>query len=196
MADIGTVGSNPFQDGMGDPTLRSEASVDFEAAWRKACHDRAVPLRKDIGLKPFARFAPWMAIIEPDQEKPALPYRLAGSGFFDFFGADLTGVDYLSLVDPAIARDAYDSVMALMAKPCGLWQFTPVVEANGSRTDYEYTIFPLSKEEGEADHILIYVHHELTPADELPEVERFEGSTVWRWIDLGHGIPPLSAPFF
>lgn len=196
MADIGTAGSNAFGDGMADPALRSEASTDFETAWREACHGRSTPLRKDIGLKPFARFAPWMAIIEPDKGKPALPYRLAGSGFFDFFGADLTGMDYLSLVDPAIARDAYDSVRALMAKPCGLWQFTPVVEANGRRTDYEYTIFPLSRGEGEADQILIYVHIELTPADETPEVRMFEGAAIWRWIDTGHGIPPLTSPFF
>lgn len=196
MADIDTAGSTPFGDGMGSPALRSGASVDFEAAWREACHGRAVPFRKDIGLKPFARFAPWMAIIEPDKEKPALPYRLAGSGFFDFFGADLTGMDYLSLVDPTIARDAYDSVRALMAKPCGLWQFTPVVEANGSRADYEYTIFPLARGEGEADQILIYVHIDLTPADATPEVRMFEGAAVWRWIDVGHGIPPLTSPFF
>ena len=196
MTDIGMSGSNQFRDGMSDSALRSEASVAFEQAWRVARGSRPVPMRKDIGLKPFARFASSMAIIEPDMGKPYLPFRLVGSGFFDFFGTDLTGMDYLSLVDPAIARDAYDCVRALMARPCGLWQCTPVLETNGKRAAYEYTIFPISKGEGEADCILIYVHHDLTPADATPEVERFESAMIWRWIDADHGMPPLSAPFF
>ena len=195
MSDTDTSGADLFRGGMGDAALRSPPSIDFEKAWSGARGDRAVPLRKDIGLKTFARFAPSMAIIEPDFGKPALPFRLVGSGFFDFFGTDITGVDYLTLVDPAIADDAYACVRALMAKPCGLWQFTPVLETNGKRSDYEYTIFPISKGEGEADCILIYVHHELTSSDAMPEVDRFEGAEIWHWIDADHGIPPLSAPF-
>jgi len=200
MEGTGIAGQNPFS-GMSDPALRSEASLAFEKAWNEASSARDFPLRRDIGLKSFARFAPMMAIIEPDMDKPSLPFRLAGSGFFDFFGTDLTGVDYLSLVDPAISQDAYDCVRALMARPCGLWQFTPVLDISGSRRDYEYTIFPIAKEapengDGAADHILIYVHSELTPADAMPDVQRLEGATVWRWIDTGHGIPPVAAPFF
>lgn len=101
---------------------RSAKSLAFEAAWDQAREDGAIPLRSAIDLKRFAKFARWFSIIEPDTTKTALSFRLVGSGFFDFFGLDLTGADYLELADPAIRQPAYDYVMALLAHPlagCG-----------------------------------------------------------------------------
>lgn len=173
----------------GHRDARSAKSLAFEAAWDQAREDGAIPLRSAIGLKRFAKFARWFAIIEPDRAKPALPFRLVGSGFFDFLGVDLTGADYLDLADPAIRQPAYDYVTACLAHPCGLWQRTPVLTSSGGMILYEYTILPISKTSGDADHIAVYVDIDPKVMEAAPIVDRVEHSTVWQWIDIGLGVP-------
>lgn len=168
---------------------RSPESVAFEEAWDAAREDRDVPPRSAIDLRHFAPFARWFAIIEPDSSAVALPFRLTGSGFREFFGHDLTGVDYLTLADPSIRQHAYDCVMACLKEPCGLWQATPATTAEGGSIMYEYTILPISKAGDAPDHIVIFVNFEAKPADDLPGLSRIEHSTVWHWLDIGYGVP-------
>lgn len=172
--------------------LRSPESIAFEEAWEAARRNGAVPARADLDLRLMAPFARWFAIIEPDPHQVALPFRLTGSGFREFFGHDLTGVDYLSLADPAIRTHAYDCVMECLKAPCGLWQMTPASTEHGQRIAYEYTILPISKAGGAPDHIVIFVNFEAKPSDDLPGVQRIERSTVWHWLDIGNGVPPAS----
>ena len=168
--------------------LRSADSLAFEEAWEAARDGLAVPTRSAIELKRIARFAPRFAVIEPGRDRPALPFRLVGSGFFDFFGQDLTGLDYLTLVDPVIARLAYDSVIACLDRPCGLWQSTPAATAGGGRMSWEYTILPIAKSGTVPDQIMVYVDFD-APDTGLPAVRRVEHSTVWHWLDIGWGVP-------
>ncbi|WP_421860235.1 PAS domain-containing protein [Parvibaculum sp.] len=172
--------------------MRSPESVAFEDAWNASRGGLVVPPRSAIDLRRFAPFAPWFAIIEPDPNAVVLPFRLTGSGFRDFFGQDLTGVDYLTLADPAIRQHAYDCVMACLDTPCGLWQSTPATTAEGGSINYEYTILPISKQDSAVDHIGIFVNFEAKPFDDLPGLSRIERSTVWQWLDIGHGVPPAS----
>jgi hypothetical protein len=179
-------------------TLRSQESIAFEEAWEAARRNGAVPSRADLDLRLMAPFARWFAIIEPDPHQVALPFRLTGSGFREFFGHDLTGIDYLSLADPAIRTYAHECVMACLTHPCGLWQRTPATAEDGKRIDYEYTILPISKAGGRPDHIVIFVNFEAKPVEDLPGLQRIEHSTVWHWLDIGEGVPPASignAPF-
>jgi hypothetical protein len=179
-------------------SLRSMQSIAFEEAWEEARDGADFPSRADIHLRRFAPFARWFAIIEPDPNAVSLPFRLTGSGFREFFGHDLTGMDYLSLADPAIHRHAYDCVTACLNAPCGLWQCTPATTAEGTRLLYEYTILPISKTGDRADLIGIFVNFETDPLGDLPGLSRIEHSTVWHWLDIGHGVPPTvvgAAPF-
>jgi len=187
--------SNPSQFPGRPAALRSADSVAFEEVW-EASRDRiAVPLRSAIDLRRVAEFARWFAIIEPDLETPALPFRLVGSGFFEFFGHDLTGLDYLTLVDPAIRQLAYDSVVACLTQPCGLWQATPATTADRSSLICEYTILPISKGGSRADQIVVYVNFG-KPDTGIPVVDRVEHSTVWHWLDIGHGVPRIDLGAF
>jgi hypothetical protein len=180
-------GSGPTQA----PVVRSALSIGFEEAWGEARGGAPVPDRSAIELKRFAKFARWFAIIEPDHETVSLPFRLVGSGFFDLFKTDLTGFDYLSLVDPAIKTLAHESVIACLKQPCGLWQVTPAQVAEGGTMAYEYTILPISKGKPQADHIVIYVNFEMGSYAPKPLVDRVEHSTVWHWLDIGFGVPDL-----
>ncbi len=186
--------SSDFRSSGGAPILRSADSIAFEEGWELARDGRPVPLRGAIELKRFAPFARWFAVIEPNRETPALPFRLVGSGFFDFFGQDLTGLDYLSLTDPAISQLAYDCVIACLEQPCGLWQCTPATTAEGTLI-YEYTILPISKGGAGADQIVVYVNFE-KPDTGMPAVDRLEHSTVWHWLDIGHGVPRIDLGAF
>lgn len=174
------------------PAMRSALSVAFEEAWEAARGEAPYPDRSDIDLKHFAKFARWFAIIEPDPHRMALPFRLVGSGFFDFLKTDLTGVDYLELADPSIRQLAYDCVMACLKQPCGLWQITPASIAEGGSMPYEYTILPISKGKDVADHIVIYVNFELGTFAPKPHIDRVEHSTVWHWLDIGFGVPDIA----
>jgi hypothetical protein len=183
-----TADDSPAEEG----SLRSLESIAFEEAWEAARGDALVPARADLDLRRIAPFARWFAIIEPDPHAVALPFRLTGSGFREFFGTDLTGLDYLSLADPAIRAHAYECVMACLGTPCGLWQRTPATTDDGRRIDYEYTILPISKSGGAADHIAIFVDFEAKPMEDLPGLRQIERSTVWHWLDIGRGVPPAS----
>lgn len=174
--------------------MRSPDSVAFEEKWELARAGRDVPLRSSIELRRFVNFARWFAVIEPDRETPALPFRLVGSGFFDFFGYDLTGIDYLTLVDPAIRQLAYDCVIASLDRPCGLWQCTPATVAGGETLLYEYTILPISKNGDGADQIVVYVNFEKNSVD-LPSLDRLEHAEVWHWLDIGFGVPDIDVSF-
>ncbi|MEQ8265971.1 MAG: PAS domain-containing protein [Parvibaculum sp.] len=185
--------SSDFRPSVQGVIQRSSDSVAFEEKWELARDGRDVPLRSAIELKRFAPFARWFAVIEPNREAPALPFRLVGSGFFDFFGQDLTGLDYLTLVDPAISRLAYDCVIACLDRPCGLWQCTPATTAEGALL-YEYTILPISRGASGADQIVVYVNFEKASVD-LPNVDRLEHAEVWHWLDIGFGVPDIDVSF-
>lgn len=187
-----SVQSPPFQLPQGRATLRSADSIAFEEAWEAVREGACVPRRSAITLKNFVPFARRFAIIEPDRARPALPFRLAGSGFFDFFGQDLTGVDYLTLVDPAIARLAYDSVIACLDRPCGLWQSTPATTAGTGRFSWEYTILPIARDGMVPDQIVVYVDFEQPDLDP-PLIRQIEHSTLWHWLDIGSGVPRIDA---
>lgn len=186
--------SSGFQSPGQGPVMRSPDSVAFEERWDLARDGRPVPLRSSIELRRFANFARWFAVIEPDRATVALPFRLAGSGFFDFFGQDLTGIDYLALVDPAIRQLAFDCVIACLDRPCGLWQCTPATISGGETQLYEYTILPISKNGDGADQIVVYVNFEQASVD-LPNVDRLEHAEVWHWLDIGHGVPDIDVSF-
>jgi len=187
--------ASPFQLPGCPAGMRSAESVAFEEVWEASRDGVAVPRRSAIELRRIAEFARWFAIIEPDRETPALPFRLVGSGFFEFFGYDLTGIDYLTLTDPAIRQLAYDSVVACLDQPCGLWQATPATTADRSGLIYEYTILPISKGGSRADQIVVYVNFE-KPDTGIPAVDRVERSRVWHWLDIGHGVPRIDLGAF
>ena len=176
---------------VGQSFARTSESLEFQDAWTSARGDAPCPSRQAIGLKSFARFAPLMAVIEVDVRSRSLPFRLCGSGFFDLLGFDLTGRDYLDLVDPAIKENAFDSVVACLDTPCGLWQSTPTQVDGGDTLHFELTIFPISKTGTGPDHILVFVTREKRRDAAVPTIERVHHSTVWQWIDLGFGLPEI-----
>ena len=173
---------------------RSTASLSFEYAVRAICRADEMPLRSEIDLRHFHRFARWVVIAEPELTRRKIPLRLVGSGFFEFFGRDLTDTDYLDLVDPEIRDSAYESAVEMIRRPCGLWQETPVVVAGLDKTVmFEYTAFPIFDERQNKRQVLVFVNHKYGDGTGFPSASHIQRSSMWQWIDLGQGKPEIAA---
>jgi len=168
---------------------RSTASFAFEYAVRALCRSGEVPLRSEIDLRHFHRFARWLVIAEVDAEARRIPMRLVGSGFFELFGRDLTDTDYLTLADPGIRENAMDSVIEMLRRPCGLWQVVPAAtEGAPARALFEYTIFPIYDDRKKQGQLLVYVNHAYNDATGFPAAPRVQTAQAWTWLDLGVGV--------
>jgi hypothetical protein len=150
-----------------------------------------MPLRSQIDLRQFHRFARWMVIAEPDLATRRIPLRLVGSGFHDLVGRDLTGTDYLDLSDPDIRSTAFDGMMSLINHPVALWQQTPIQLPSGKLTTFEYTIFPMLHEKENRHQLLVLVSHQLSDGPALGGVPTPLRSSDWVFLDLGKGFPKI-----
>jgi len=169
---------------------RSTASLSFEYAVRALCRSGEVALRSEIDLRHFHRFARWMVIAEPDPATRRIPMRLVGSGFYELFGRDLTDADYLTLADPAVQTNAFDSAVEMLRRPCGLWQLTPAATSGGRATAvFEYTVFPIYDDRQKKSQLLVYVNHGFSETSGFPQAPLIQSADAWRWIDLGRGVP-------
>lgn len=171
-------------------TERSQDSLNFEYAVRAICKQGAMPLRSNIDLRQFHRFARFMVIAEPDADQRRMPMRLVGSGFHDLVGRDLTGVDYMEFIDQDLREASFDTLMRVIGTPCGLWLTSPVVLPNGKTAMIEFTTFPMFHERENKNQLLCLARHAF--ADNARSTD---GSLSVRkaaslsWIDLGRGVP-------
>ncbi|MDZ4869842.1 MAG: diguanylate cyclase [Alphaproteobacteria bacterium] len=171
---------------------RSTASRSFEYAVRALCRSGEVPLRSEIDLRHFHRFARWMVIAEPDVATRTIPMRLVGSGFFELFGRDLTDTDYLSLAEPSVRANAFDSAVEMVRRPCGLWQVTPAAGEGRAPIAFEYTMFPIFDDRQQKGQLLVYVNHGYNDATGFPHAPRIQTAQAWSWLDLGVGVPMVA----
>ena len=171
------------------PANRSVPSLHFEKGVRAAGRRGALPRLADIDFAELHALVPWIAIIDPDNEAHTLRFSLAGAGLSAFLGRDLAGFDYLEIVDPAIKGEAYDSAFLMLSRPCGLWQITPVVTADGDIFFFEYTGFPVFDHAKGSGQIIFLIHHPYTEnagaenAD-APRIASVRHATEWHWLEM------------
>ena len=190
----GVVAQGDSNNATSDATQeRSQESLRFEYAVRAICREGAMPLRSNIDLRQFHRFARWMIIAEPDVAARQVPMRLVGSGFHNLMGRDTTGVDYLELMEPSIRERAFDMTMALVNTPCALWQVSPNTLSTGKTVLMEYTIFPMLHEKVNKHQLLIFVHHDLAEGVRGDGNPTIKSAKARQWLDLGKGFPTIAA---
>ncbi|MEQ1755386.1 MAG: diguanylate cyclase [Micropepsaceae bacterium] len=168
---------------------RSQDSISFEYAVRAICRDGAVPLRSNIDLRQFHRFARWMVIAEPDPEQKKIPMRLVGSGFHDLLGKDVTGMDYLEFTDRSVRSAAFETLMALVTTPCALWQMAPMVLPNGRKATIEYTTFPLYHDREQKHQFICLARHQFADSVKCDGTPSIQKASMLKWLDLGKGVP-------
>lgn len=175
-----------------DMLRRSPESWGFEEIVMSLKSGNNLPLRSAIDLNRFRKFARWLAIAEPLGAECRMPIGLVGSGFYEFFGRDLTHSDYLELVQPAIRDAAHQSALLMVNHCCGLWQKTPLlVPGMGTPATVEFTAFPIVDDKSQARQVLLFVHHTYSDLSGYPRAVEILTAEDWTWIDLGNGVPEV-----
>lgn len=160
---------------------RSAQSLLFERVVRRACGANGVPRLGAIDFAKLEELAAWTAVIDPDAEGFTLKFSRAGAGVCSMMGRNAVGFDYLEVVDPAIKGDAFDSAFVMLSRPCGVWQISPIVTADGREATVEYTGFPALDDERGRGVLVIMVHHDFDPA---PRIAQVRHAREWTWLDL------------
>jgi hypothetical protein len=112
--------------------------------WLKKKADRIAPSRADIAPEEIRNVLPWVFIMEKVGNR--LRYRLAGTGFTEIYGKELTGkfIDEIDLDHITAAYiGEYDKVEKTMAPVANKWKFT---KNDGRYLEYERLILPLSQD--------------------------------------------------
>ncbi len=164
-------------------TKRSMQSQRFERALRSS-EPGVMPRLSDVDYSVIRDLVPWIAVIDPDRTSLALRFVRAGAGIEKLVGREAVGFDYLEFVDPAIKGDAFDSAFLMLSRPCGLWQITPALLADGSTVNVEYTGFPVFDEQRGRGQIMFLIVHTIADVGKAPGIHAVQHSTEWHWIEL------------
>ena len=164
-------------------TLRTAQSLRFEQAVRAAAPG-VMPRLADIDYSIIRDLVPWIAIVDPDRATLRLRFTRAGAGIATLVGREAIGVDYLELVDDAIKGDAFDSCFLMLNRPCGLWQITPALLADGSTVSVEYTGFPVFDEQRARGQIIFLITHSIADVGKMPKIKAVQHATEWHWLEF------------
>jgi len=165
---------------------RSNHSLRFESVMQAAAAPGAIPNISDIDYSQIGDLMPWTAILNPDGEAFSLKFVRAGKGISRLSGRDATGLDYLDFVDPAIKGEAFDAIFVMLSRPCGLWQITPGLTADGQRIEVEYTGWPIFDEKRGRGQIIFLINPMLA---RVPTIVLVQHSTEWCWLEMRGGTP-------
>lgn len=166
--------------------MRSAQSHKFEQAVR-ASVPGVMPRLADIDYSNIRDLVPWIAIVDPDRASLKLRFTRAGAGIATLVGREAIGTDYLELVDDAIKGDAFDSCFLMLNRPCGLWQITPALFADGSTVTVEYTGFPVFDEQRGRGQIIFLIVHTIADLGKVPKIQAVQHATDWQWLEMRVG---------
>jgi hypothetical protein len=170
------------------PAKRSEASLQFQEVLFAARGPGFVPRIADVEFARLRKYEPWISLIDVDVNARALRFATPGTALNGLAGRDLTGSNYLDLVDPAFRDLAYDSVLLMLGRPCGLWQMTPVIDENSAAARIEYTGIPLFDGKGNGQ-IMFLAQHPAGGAAILRQIVQVQHATEWSWIEMREEAP-------
>lgn len=182
--------THEFQD-------RSEASLAFEAYWRKIGNTRAatqvMPAFEDFDPLDIPHLIPNLLSCDLQlAPNPDMKIRFSGSITHDQSGFNLTGLNPESFFDETTLKSVWASLVPLVKLPCGLLQRNDVLYESAQNAVTEMLVLPTSTSSPERFILVcllewIGYHHERS--DEHPM--RILPSTQYSWIDLGRGVPDL-----
>jgi len=177
---------------MGDPAAgeMGEAGQALWRYWRGLPAQDCVPHRRDFDPMAIARHLPSISITErlgPGEWR----IRLAGTGIRERAGVELTGVNFLTLIDPA-RRDLEERRLELLlAHPCGTATLRAGRRVSGLVVQDRTVALPLRDNEGSVR--LLVSSSEDMAADPAALDNRLTGFQILerRYLDLGAGVPEM-----
>lgn len=147
-----------------------------------------------IDFNDLGELSGWIAAVHPDGCARVLTVIHAGATLSAIQGDPMMGMNYLRLVDPAIRGDAFDSAFVMLTRPCGLWQVSPVVCADGADNFLEFTGFP-AFDPVRRRGVVVFMLRLDEPASAA--ITRVGPALRWQWLELSStamGQGRVSAP--
>lgn len=141
---------------MGTPAAIVGAHQEIYGYWTGLRRAGALPARRDIDPAALRRHLPTISLIDVRPVGGAFRIRLAGTGFFDLFGREITGA-LIEDVFPADEAKAWSERLERVAragKP--LFGATPVAFRPGLRLVTYWLRLPLASDGRRVDMILGY----------------------------------------
>jgi hypothetical protein len=172
---------------------RSQSSLAFEAFWRALPKDGCAPHRREFKPERATKFLKNLMLIEaPLNAAARLKLRLVGSAIQLRIQRDITGCDYLDFLAPAHHAGVVESCLAMLHRPCGLWQCMDVHYERGFAQALEVTAFPLLADPGGMALILALVEPLtalVTPEPATGRAMLVDTASRYVFIDVGAGLP-------
>jgi hypothetical protein len=167
---------------------RSAESLRFEQLRHDVCWEKPfIPLRVLLSGR-FAEFLPSMSIIEPNLAEMKLPVTMTGERLAEVSARDLPDNDYLNLVRPDVREFAYRTSVAMIERPCGLWERLMAGLTDSTSYAFEITGFPVIDEARQARQLAFLVRYAPAP-ETVRAVAGVSEGVEGHWLDLGHGVP-------
>lgn len=174
---------------------RSLQSVAVEDYWKSLPRPegKSIPLRRDVVPSDIKDLLPFVVISEVLPDDPAILIRLAGTGVYDLFGTEITGINMIKHLPPSVAQEMVIGMLPLHDLGVGAWQIQPVSYQSGVEYSVEITSLPVWGEDGERLLFGVTVGAEISA--------RFDGSNLsnglnepkkMAWLDIGNGIPEFA----
>lgn len=174
------------------PPLAPESTHLLEqwSAWRG---ERLLPRRSDIDLASIKKYLSGVSLVEVRGPEQVI-FKVAGGGFRDYLGFELTGRNYLDLVDPARRAEIALGVQLVIGKPCGIFYVTPHRFPSGAIVPVEVMSLPIEADRPGGPRLILSSNEPLIRRQEdvrVAQEQPLAHPTSYNFIDIGAGLPAL-----
>lgn len=171
---------------------RTRDSLAFEAAWRTLPRHGLVPDRRDLTLHHFKKMLPDIGLLDI---VPGTPARsrvcVVGERIRERVPFPVVGQDYFHYVPAQLRTTAERRLQTLVTHPCGLWQVLGIHYQQGLFKSLELTVFPLWREEGPPQIMILAVYSRGQVCDVPTDLAMIslDRATASVFLDVGAGLP-------
>jgi hypothetical protein len=166
--------------------------------WTSLCPPDRLPLRSDIDPAAIQPLLPYIYILELKTDDTVF-VRLAGTALRRLYGREMTGMNMLDLVPPAHRAARLRRTLQAASHPCGMCYIRSHRYASGAVDEVESMFLPLTVDpatDGTRARQMIGIAASLSERRWIAEDETgtLMMPRAFRFLDVGFGVPPMSAP--
>ncbi|WP_416898489.1 MAG: PAS domain-containing protein [Minwuia sp.] len=167
---------------------------ELVAHWCEMAGDLPAPRRRDLRPEALRRSLPYLVIFDYT-DRDTITFRLAGTSFWEHHEGELTGRNFLDLQEDGSREAASRRLFGMLEHPCGIASVNSTLFESGQCGRYLIVALPLLDDDGQVAHSIHVTQYD--GQIHLPSHGRLRSMGVEhaRYIDIGFGIPAVSAPY-
>lgn len=176
------------------PAPLTEPSRRFFAQWHAWRGDRLLPRRGAMDANGLGELRGYCLLLDI-RGRDSIPICFAGSMVVDMLGTDLAGRNYLDLTEPENRSRRAALLFAEIAQPCAAVIYYWLQSDRGRTMPVELVSAPLCADDSDQPSLVLACATPLVPgkAGDVMEAASYTEGEGLRFIDIGAGIPPVSA---